>query len=89
MNKDQKQAAVKEIGERLQESKPVFAVDYRGISVPEAAELRTRFRETDASFLQRLVDHGQDAFEVRAGSNLGHDTAEFFVQFFLSRDALA
>lgn len=50
MNKDQKQAAVKEIGERLQESNAVFAVDYRGISVPQAAELRTRLREADASF---------------------------------------
>ncbi len=50
MNKEQKKAAVKEIGERLQESNAVFAVDYRGISVPQAAELRTRLREADASF---------------------------------------
>jgi large subunit ribosomal protein L10 len=28
----------------------VFAVDYRGISVPQAAELRTRLRDADASF---------------------------------------
>ena len=27
-----------------------FAVDYRGISVPQAAELRTKLREADASF---------------------------------------
>jgi large subunit ribosomal protein L10 len=50
MNKEQKKAAVKEIGGRLQESNAVFAVDYRGISVPQAAELRTRLREADASF---------------------------------------
>jgi large subunit ribosomal protein L10 len=50
MDKEQKQAAVKEIGEALESSKAVFAVDYRGISVPQAAELRTKLREADASF---------------------------------------
>ncbi len=50
MNKDQKQAAVKEIGEQLEASSAVFAVDYRGISVSQAAELRVRLSEADASF---------------------------------------
>jgi len=50
MNKDQKQAAVKEIGEQLAASSAVFAVDYRGISVTQAAELRGRLSEADASF---------------------------------------
>ncbi len=34
----------------LEASSAVFAVDYRGISVPQAAELRTKLREADASF---------------------------------------
>jgi large subunit ribosomal protein L10 len=50
VNKEQKQEAVKEIGVALEESNAVFAVDYRGISVPDAAELRSRLREADASF---------------------------------------
>src|SRR5215207_8302592 len=50
MNKEQKAAAVEEIAERLGEADAIFAVDYRGISVPEAAELRARLREADASF---------------------------------------
>ncbi len=50
MNRDQKQAAVKEIGAELEASSAVFAVDYRGISVPQAAELRGKLREADASF---------------------------------------
>ena len=50
MDKEQKAAAVKEIGESLEGSTAVFAVDYRGISVPQAAELRTKLREADASF---------------------------------------
>jgi large subunit ribosomal protein L10 len=50
MNKDQKAAAVEEIAERLSEAEAIFAVDYRGISVPEAAELRANLREADATF---------------------------------------
>lgn len=50
MNKEQKQAAVKGIGEELEASNAIFAVDYRGISVPQAAELRGKLREADASF---------------------------------------
>ena len=50
MNKEQKAAAIEEIAERLGEADAIFAVDYRGISVPEAAELRARLREADATF---------------------------------------
>src|SRR5215211_3860735 len=50
VNKEQKAAAVEEIAERLGEADSIFAVDYRGISVPEAAELRARLREADATF---------------------------------------
>lgn len=50
MNRDQKAAAIAEIGEALGETSAVYAVDYRGISVTDAAELRTRLREADASF---------------------------------------
>jgi large subunit ribosomal protein L10 len=50
VNKEQKAAAVEEIAQRLGEADAIFAVDYRGISVPEAAELRARLREADATF---------------------------------------
>ena len=40
MNKEQKAAVVDEIAAQIQESEAVFAVDYRGISVPQVAELR-------------------------------------------------
>jgi large subunit ribosomal protein L10 len=50
MNKDQKAAAVDEIAQRLSEAEAIFAVDYRGISVPDAAELRANLREADATF---------------------------------------
>src|SRR4051812_41702942 len=50
MNRDQKAAAIAEIAQNIEESDAIFAVDYRGISVPQAAELRTRLREADTRF---------------------------------------
>ncbi len=50
MQREQKAAAVAEIGAELERSSAVFAVDYRGISVPQAAELRSRLGAADASF---------------------------------------
>jgi large subunit ribosomal protein L10 len=50
MNRDQKAAVVEEVAAQIQESEAVFAVDYRGISVPQAAELRTKLTEAGARF---------------------------------------
>ena len=50
MNKEEKAAAVEEIAQRLGEAEAIFAVDYRGISVTEAAELRSSLGEADATF---------------------------------------
>src|SRR3954454_12756885 len=50
MNRDQKAAAIAEIAQNIQESDAVFAVDYRGISVPQAAELRAKLRAADTRF---------------------------------------
>lgn len=50
MNREEKTTAVAEIASQIEESEAVFAVDYRGISVPQAAELRTKLRDSDASF---------------------------------------
>jgi large subunit ribosomal protein L10 len=50
MNREQKAAAIAEIATNINESQAIFAVDYRGISVPQIAELRAKLREADASF---------------------------------------
>lgn len=50
MNRDQKATAIAEIADQIKESEAVFAVDYRGITVAGAAELRTKLRAADASF---------------------------------------
>jgi len=50
VNKEEKAAAVEEIAQRLGEAEAIFAVDYRGISVTGAADLRSSLREADATF---------------------------------------
>jgi large subunit ribosomal protein L10 len=50
MNRDQKAAVVQEVAAQIQESEAVFAVDYRGISVPQAADLRVKLNEAGARF---------------------------------------
>jgi large subunit ribosomal protein L10 len=50
MNKAQKTATVEEIAAQIEGAEAVFAVDYRGISVIQAAELRQRLTEAGATF---------------------------------------
>jgi large subunit ribosomal protein L10 len=50
VNRDQKATAVAEIAEQIQESEAVFAIDYRGITVAQVAELRGKLRDADATF---------------------------------------
>ena len=50
MNREQKAAVIDEIAVNIQESAAIFAVDFRGITVPQAAVLRDRLRAVDASF---------------------------------------
>ena len=50
MNRDEKASTIEEIAAQIEAAEAIFAVDYRGISVPQAAELRGKLREADASF---------------------------------------
>jgi large subunit ribosomal protein L10 len=50
MDRDQKAAAVAELTDDLKGVDTVFAIDYRGISVTGAAELRRSLAEADAVF---------------------------------------
>ena len=49
MNRDQKAAVVEQVAAELESADAVFAVDYRGMSFTQAAELRGRLRDADAS----------------------------------------
>jgi large subunit ribosomal protein L10 len=69
MNRDQKAAAIAEIAANIQASQAVFAVDYRGISVPQVAELRSKLREADATF--KVV---KNSLTERAADEVGATT---------------
>jgi large subunit ribosomal protein L10 len=84
MNREEKSAAIKEIAAEIEGSEAIFAVDYRGISVPQAAELRSKLREADASFRivkNRLTKIAADqAGEERLAALLQGPTALTFVR---------
>ena len=75
MNRDQKAAAIAEIAAHIDESQAVFAVDYKGISVPQAAELRAKLRESDATF--KVV---KNSLTERAADQAGAATLKELLQ---------
>ena len=50
MNREQKAAVIDEVAEDITAADAIFAVDYRGLSVPQAADLRSKLRDADAKF---------------------------------------
>jgi large subunit ribosomal protein L10 len=50
VNREQKASTIDALASELQAAETIIAVDYRGISVSAAAELRRKLREADASF---------------------------------------
>src|SRR5882757_1318913 len=84
MNREEKAQAVEEIAAQIKGAEAIFAIDYRGISVPQAAELRSKLREADASFRivkNRLTKLAADqAGEARLTDLLQGPTALTFVR---------
>jgi large subunit ribosomal protein L10 len=68
MNREEKSATIQEIAAQIEGAEAIFAVDYRGISVPQAAELRSKLRETDSSF--RIV---KNRLTKRAADQVGEE----------------
>jgi large subunit ribosomal protein L10 len=75
MNREQKAAAIAEIAEQIKESDAVFAVDFRGISVPQAADVRTRLRDANATF--RVV---KNTLTERAADEAGAEVLKQLLQ---------
>jgi large subunit ribosomal protein L10 len=50
MNREQKAAAIAEIAGQIEESQAILAVDYRGITVTQIAELRAGLRGAETTF---------------------------------------
>ena len=73
MNREQKAAAIDEIATNIRESEAVFAVDYRGLTVPQIGELRTRLRAADARFAvvkNTLTERAADQADAAALKDL-------------------
>src|SRR5215216_6461546 len=68
MDKEQKTAVVDGLASELKDATAIFAVDYRGISVPQAAELREGLRDADTRF--RIV---KNRLTLRAADAAGTD----------------
>ncbi len=68
MNRDQKAAVVEQLSEEIRAADAIFVVDYRGISVADAAELRNRLREAETRF--RVV---KNSLTERATDKAGAD----------------
>lgn len=73
MNREEKATAVAEIAEQIQGSEAVFAVDYRGITVAQIKELRTKLRDSDATFRvvkNTLTERAADQADAEALKSL-------------------
>ena len=69
MNREEKAAVIDEIAGQIKESEAVFAVDYRGITVPQAAALRARLADADSTF--RIV---KNSLTERAADKAGAES---------------
>jgi large subunit ribosomal protein L10 len=74
MNREQKAVAIEEIVAQIDESQAIFAVDYRGISVPQVAELRAKLRDADATF--KVV---KNSLTERAADQAGAETLKQYL----------
>jgi large subunit ribosomal protein L10 len=69
MNRDEKAAVVDRLAGELEQSQAVFAVDYRGITVSQVADLRAQLRAADATFTvvkNSLTERAADRAGVEA-----------------------
>jgi large subunit ribosomal protein L10 len=75
MNRDEKAAVIDRIAGELEEAQAVFAVDYRGITVSQVADLRTKLRAADATF--RVV---KNSLTERAADRAGAEALKELLQ---------
>jgi len=74
MDREQKTVVVDKLAGELKDADAIFAVDYRGMSVPQAAELRDGLRESDTNF--RVV---KNRLTLRAADAAGTDGLKDFL----------
>ncbi len=75
MNRAEKAAVIDEITAEINESQAVFAVDYRGITVAQVADVRAKLRESDTTF--RVV---KNTLTERAADQAGADALKALLE---------
>ena len=75
MNREEKAAVIEEVARQITDAEAIYAVDYRGASVPQAAELRARLREADATF--RVV---KNTLTERAADQAGAEGLKVYLE---------
>jgi len=75
MNRDQKAVVIEEVASQIKEAQAIFAVDYRGLSVRQAADLRGRLIEIDANL--RVV---KNTLTERAADQVGAEVLKQFLE---------
>ena len=75
MDREQKAAVIEEVAQQIKEAEAIYAVDYRGASVPQAAELRARLRDADATF--RVV---KNTLTERAADQAGAEGLKAYLE---------
>ncbi|HEX4718353.1 MAG TPA: 50S ribosomal protein L10 [Thermoleophilaceae bacterium] len=75
MNRDQKAAVIDEVASQIEEAHAIFAVDYRGLTVRQAADLRGRLIEIDANL--RVV---KNTLTERAADQAGAEPLKAFLE---------
>lgn len=75
MNRDQKAAVIDEVAAQIREAQAIFAVDYRGLTVRQAADLRSRLIEIDANL--RVV---KNTLTERAADKAGIEALKQFLE---------
>ena len=75
MNRDEKAAVVDQVAAQIEESQAIIAVDYRGITVSQVAELRAQLREADATL--RVI---KNRLTARAVEKAGAKDLEGFLE---------
>jgi large subunit ribosomal protein L10 len=75
MNRDQKAAVIDEVASQIEEAQAIFAVDYRGLSVKQAADLRSRLIQLDANL--RVV---KNTLTERAADKAGIEALKQYLE---------
>jgi large subunit ribosomal protein L10 len=74
LNREEKAAVIEEVASQIKEAQAIFAVDYRGLSVKQAADLRGRLIEIDANL--RVV---KNTLTERAADEVGADVLKQYL----------